>query len=142
MKWINKLLAFWPFSKRSSGNQAENIACRYLKSKGLKLKNKNFSCKMGEIDLIMFHKEVLIFVEVRMRSRKDYGGALLSVNRAKQLRIIKTAQMYLKKYGAHPPKCRFDVIAIDGNQMHTAKHFQYNDKTYELTWVKNAFNLG
>jgi len=139
MTLLNKLKTIWPFKKQSSGAQSETVALKYLLKQGLKLKARNFSCKMGEIDLIMTDQDVLTFVEVKMRSTNDYGGALLSVTPKKQQRIKKAALFYLKQYKNNPPRCRFDVVAIDGNQSKKAQKFKYNKKTYELTWVKQAF---
>lgn len=137
---LSKLKKYWPFIKQSPGAQAETVALKYLVKQGLKLKQRNFSCKMGEIDLIMFDKQLLIFVEVKMRSSQKYGGALAAVTFKKQQRIKKAALLYLKQYGREPPICRFDVIAIDANELKKARKFKYNKKTYELTWVKQAFN--
>jgi len=137
---LNKYLKRWFLNVESVGSKAEKIAGKYLVKQGLKLKKRNFACKMGEIDLIMQDKDVLVFVEVRMRSTNDYGGALLSVDYKKQKRIKKAASLYLKRYNKRPPKCRFDVVAIDGNQSKRAIPFKYSDKRYELTWVQQAFN--
>jgi len=141
----SKLKSLWMFivtllKKQNSGAQSETIALKYLSKQGLKLKKRNFSCKMGEIDLIMHDKEVLVFIEVKMRSTQEYGGALSAVTYKKQQRIKKASLFYLKQYGTEPPKCRFDVVAIDGNQTKKAQKFKYNKKTYALTWVKQAFN--
>ncbi|MCJ8313631.1 MAG: YraN family protein [Saccharospirillaceae bacterium] len=136
---LNSFKKYWPFFNQSSGAQSELIALKYLSKQGLKLKKSNFSCKMGEIDLIMWDKDVLTFIEVKMRSTNDYGGALMSVTFKKQQRIKKAALFYLKQYKSNPPQCRFDVVAIDGNQSKKAQKFKYNKKTYELTWVKQAF---
>lgn len=64
----------------------------------------------------MQQAQVLVFVEVRRRSNLRHGGAAASVTRSKQARLIIAAQIYLQRYRM-PPACRFDVIAIDGEQM-------------------------
>ena len=90
---------------------------------------------MGEIDLVMLdrskvHKKILVFVEVRFRSRQDFGGAAASVTLVKQRRIIRTAQWFRQNQPTYQNlPCRFDVIAISG----TAKAFN-------IKWLSSAFD--
>ena len=110
----------------SLGQKHERAALKYLKQQGLNLKDKNVRFKAGEIDLIMTHQQQLVFVEVRFRNSESHGGALASVDRKKQQKLIKAAQLYLQQeFGNNPPSCRFDVVAVDGN--------------LEILWIKNAF---
>ncbi len=104
------------------GQQGEDDALAYLERHGLKLIERNFLCKGGEIDLVMREAETLIFIEVRQRSDARHGGAAASVNGAKQRRLTLAAQIYLQRF-TQPPACRIDVIAIDGTT---------------LSWLKNA----
>ena len=77
----------------------------------------------GEIDLIFRDGKVLVFVEVRQRSRSDFGGAAASITARKRQRLILAARHYLLK---HPDTdCRFDCVLIDGNK---------------LEWLRNAFS--
>lgn len=108
--------------KQSIGNQAEEEALQFLLQNGLSLVERNYHCRFGEIDLIMLHDRVLVFVEVRKRKNMDFGGAVQSVSFIKQSRLIKTARHYLLKY-RQPPACRFDVIAMEGER---------------CQWLKNA----
>ncbi|MDB5839136.1 MAG: YraN family protein [Herminiimonas sp.] len=108
--------------KQVTGHAGEDDALAHLGQQGLTLVARNFRCKCGEIDLIMRHGDILVFIEVRKRAKSLFGGAAASVTHAKQARLIMTAQIYLQRYRT-PPACRFDVIAIDGAQ---------------LTWLKNA----
>lgn len=115
------------FNTRQTGQAFEAKAEAFLAEQGLELVARNFRCKLGEIDLIMQDKEKLIFVEVRFRASNDFGGSAASVSRGKQRHIIKSAQYYLKiKYGNRPPLCRFDVVALTGDN---------------INWIKNAFYL-
>ncbi|ABR90287.1 Uncharacterized conserved protein [Janthinobacterium sp. Marseille] len=109
-------------AKQLAGQAGEDQALIYLQQQGLQLLERNFRCKGGEIDLLMQDGKALVFVEVRMRSEKKFGGAAASIGTAKQKRLIIAAQIYLQRYSM-PPPCRFDVIAFD-------------DK--EMTWLKNA----
>lgn len=95
-----------------SGSAAERAASIWLQQHGLRLVEANFSYKGGEVDLIMRDGAELVFVEVRLRSRSDFGDAAESVTPAKQRRIIRAAQYFLLM---HPrwrnSPCRFDVLA-------------------------------
>ncbi|GAB2858486.1 YraN family protein [Pseudoduganella ginsengisoli] len=108
------------------GQAGEDRALEYLSSHGLTLVERNFRCKVGEIDLIMQDWQNLVFVEVRRRDSRDFGGALASVTPVKQRRMVRAAQFYLLRYKKLPP-CRFDVIAIDGDS---------------LQWLRNAIVEG
>lgn len=117
----------------STGQKNERLAEQFLQQRGLKLKERNYHCRRGEIDLVMFDKEVLVFVEVRYRKQAKYGSAMESVDHRKQQKLIKAAQYYLmKNFPKHEPICRFDVVAIDGNQ--TPKSSQN-----PIEWLPNAF---
>lgn len=96
----------------SSGSATEAGAAAWLQRNGLILIERNYRCRGGEIDLIMRERTTLVFVEVRLRTRSDFGGAAASVTRTKQRKLILAAKYFL---AAHPrwqnSACRFDVIA-------------------------------
>ena len=98
------------------GKMAEDRALVYLQQRGLVCVTRNYACRFGEIDLIMKEDDLLVFVEVRWRANRLFGGAAPSVGPAKQQRMWRTAEHYLM---SHPtlPACRFDVIAIDGDSL-------------------------
>lgn len=108
-------------SKQVSGDAAEDAALAFLRGEGLRQVERNFRCKGGEIDLIMQDGDTLVFVEVRQRSKDSFGGALASVTRTKQRRLIVAAQIFLQRYRM-PPACRFDVIGYDGDRMNWLKN--------------------
>lgn len=98
------------------GKQVEEAAQQFLIQKGLRLIVCNYQCRMGEIDLIMQDKEELVFVEVRYRKRSNFGTAAESVTLKKQMRIARTAQIYLReKRLTDRVPCRFDVVACTPN---------------------------
>lgn len=111
-----------------AGTRAERQALEYLAKQGLTLISQNFSCRGGEIDLIMQHKHILVFVEVRFRQSAAFGGALSSITKGKQNKIAVAAQNFLMENSqwANAP-CRFDVIAITGTH---------------IDWIENAFIPG
>ncbi|MSQ18541.1 MAG: YraN family protein [Betaproteobacteria bacterium] len=97
-----------------------------LEAHGLKTVLRNFRCRGGEIDLIAVDGETLVFVEVRVRSRDDFGGARASIDHHKQRRILRAAKFYLAGKRARP--CRFDVIVMSSAE------------GAELEWIRNAFD--
>ena len=108
------------------GQTAESHAERYLVSQGLKRIARNWRCRFGEIDLIMRDGDTLVFVEVRMRSHADFGGAAASVDAGKQRKLLAAAKLYLSAL-PNMPKCRFDVIAL-------------SDQRAAPQWIKSAFD--
>jgi len=113
--------------RKQKGNEAEDQACQFLIQKGLILIQRNFATKLGEVDLIMQDDDVLVFIEVRYRKNRDFGGAALSVTPKKQKRIIKAALAYQQK-NAPQASMRFDVVAIEGE-----------GKNKQIDWIVNAF---
>lgn len=103
------------------GQAAEARALAYLQQQGMQLVERNFSCRCGEIDLIMREQQTLVFVEVRQRTSTRFGGAAASVTAVKQARLWRTAEYYLQRYAA-PPGCRFDLIAIQGDELNWIRH--------------------
>jgi putative endonuclease len=111
----------------SKGAQAEKLAAQYLQQNGLALVQQNYRCRYGEIDLIMQDGSTLVFVEVRLRSRGDFGGAAASIDFAKQAKLARSAQHYLSALRKTPP-CRFDAVLM--RSMDSAG----------IEWLKNAFD--
>ncbi len=107
------------------GTMAEDTAARFLAARGLKLIERNYRCRFGEIDLVMSDGGVLVFVEVRFRRSAAFGGAIESITRSKRERLLRTARHYMGAHGEFPA-CRFDAVLLNGD-------------TQELEWVANAF---
>ena len=99
--------------RADSGKRAEAIAAEYLERRGLTIVARNFRTRHGEIDLVAREHDTLVFIEVRMRTRNDYGGAAASVTAAKRERWIAASLAYLAQLGREPP-CRFDAVLLDG----------------------------
>ena len=102
------------------GEQAEDAALHYLQQQGLRLLARNYRTPGrggGEIDLIVREPDgTLVFVEVRSRASRAFGGAGASISAAKQRRIVFAARHYLMRLGA-PPPCRFDAVLIEGQSV-------------------------
>lgn len=98
---------------RRLGQTAEDQACAALQARGLRLIQRNYRVRGGEIDLIMCATDAtLVFVEVRARSHAGFGGAAGSIDARKRQRIILAARHYLASL-PEEPVCRFDVVALD-----------------------------
>ncbi len=122
---------------RKFGNKIETDAQKFLEQHCLKLITKNFNCRFGEIDLIMQDKEEVVFVEVRYRNNDKYGAGLETIDRRKQLKLIKTAEFFLlnrhQKTWKEDPPCRFDVISASSTDCDTI------DGNIEFDWIVDAF---
>ena len=113
------------------GNIGEHKASNYLKNHGYKIRERNFRAKTGEIDIIAEKNGVTAFVEVKTRTQEIYGIPAEAVNYYKQKNIIKTANVYLMRYGFEKV-CRFDVIEV----FLTKNIFGYKAK---INHIENAF---
>lgn len=112
------------------GKQAEKLAMEYLQSRGLKPLATNFTCRYGEIDLIMRERSSLVFIEVRYRKHNRFGSGAESVDFHKQQKLLKSAQYFLQKYKQYNKQpCRFDVVSIS-NAGHSGQ--------YNIEWIPNA----
>ncbi len=112
-----------------NGEDAESIALSWLEARGLTLVARNYARKCGEVDLIMRQGHDLVFVEVRYRKNRAFGGAEASITRKKQNRIRKTAESFLQQYrDSYYDQCRFDVIAITGPK-----------GRLDINWIRHAF---
>lgn len=98
-----------------SGRAAEDLAAEFLVAQGCQIIERNWHCRRGEIDLIVWDGSVCVFVEVRMRTSHAYGGAMASITTAKQRKLILSAQWYLHTRAQPELACRFDAVLIDGN---------------------------
>ena len=103
-------------SPKARGDAAEDAALALLQAQGLRLLERNYRMPgrgAAEIDLVMQTRDgTVVFVEVRQRSRRDFGGAGASIGAAKRQRIVRAAQHYLLRWRRLPP-LRFDVVLIE-----------------------------
>lgn len=105
----------------------EHRARLWLEARGLRFVAANVRERWGEIDLIMTHASVIVFIEVRYRRSARFGDAAASVTRAKQHKLLQTARGWLARQckSFDTVDCRFDVLAFTGN---------------EVEWIENAFS--
>jgi putative endonuclease len=118
------------------GRAAESLALALLQDSGLALLTRNYRCRAGEIDLVMLDADagVLVLVEVRSRSRGDFGSAAATIGAAKQRRFSLAARhLLMLHHDLRRLRVRFDVVAIDPPALPGAAP--------AMTWVRNAFEL-
>jgi putative endonuclease len=105
---------------RQRGALAEDRALAHLQAAGLRLVQRNYRTPGrggGEIDLILRERDAtLVFVEVRSRASRAFGGAGASITSSKRRRLIFAAQHYLLRLNP-PPPCRFDAVLIEGDSI-------------------------
>jgi len=106
------------------GARAEDLCAGLMRAAGLRVLERNWRCRLGEIDLVAEERGTLVFAEVRMRSRPGFGGAGESVTAAKRRRLLAAARLYLARRPDAP--CRFDVFLVDG-------------AAANVQWIRDAF---
>jgi putative endonuclease len=112
------------------GAAAERRAAEFLESQGVAIVARNLRCKGGELDLVGLDGPLLAVIEVRLRQRCDYGGALGSVTFAKQRKIIRATRYLLQRDKALcGRRLRFDVIGVHGPPA----------GAHDIVWIKDAF---
>ncbi len=110
-------------NKRQLGMFYEEFAADYLRQQGYEILEQNYRNRQGEIDIIARDEGILCFVEVKYRAGTDHGRAAEAVNRKKQHRISMVARYYLARQGYDEwTPCRFDVLAIEGNEISLIKN--------------------
>lgn len=110
---------------QARGREAEALAARFLASRRLQVVERNFRVRGGEIDLVCRDGKTLVFVEVRLRSRSDFGGAAASITAGKRRRLVLAARHYLLR--VPNADCRFDCILLDRLDLAA------------IEWIQNAF---
>lgn len=116
--------------RRRQGQEAELAAADYLESGGMRIVERNFNCRAGEIDLIGHDGDSLAFIEVRARREAALVDGAASVDERKRRKLIRAARFYLHRYGLDNCVCRFDMIAVTITET----------RGYEFEWITNAFD--
>lgn len=119
-----------PDARRARGDAAEAAALAMLQAHGLQLLARNAASRGGELDLVMRDGATVVFVEVRYRATRRFGGGAASVDAGKRRRLVHAARAFL---AGHPQMaeapCRFDVVDADGDP-----------DAPTLTWLRAAFD--
>lgn len=109
------------------GKTGEDLAARYLEGKGLKIIKRNYKVRGGEIDLVCKDKDVVVFVEVKNYSDKNFYLPSFSIDRKKRKCLINAAISYLYENGLNDFYCRFDVVTIfrkDAGTINKIEHYE------------------
>ena len=112
-------------STRTLGNRGEEIAASFLTRKQYRIRERQYRCPLGEIDLIAEKDGRLIFIEVKTRRSLRYGAPALAVGPRKQQRIIRTAAWYMAHHPGDDCPCRFDVMEVlraDDGEWHVRQY--------------------
>ena len=107
-----------------NGMQAEDLALAFLLERGLRLRTRNYTCRLGEIDLVLEEGNTVVFVEVRQRRSQNFGGAAESITVRKRTKLLATARHFLARQRTLPA-CRFDAVLVDGEG--------------KVQWIRDAF---
>lgn len=115
-------------SNQLRGKEGEQYVAQRLKKQGYKIVEINYHSRFGEIDIIARNREYICFVEVKTRNEDAIADPLYFVTKAKQKRIVTTAQRYLQTFH-EPLQPRFDVASV------TMK----DDAIVGMQYIENAF---
>lgn len=111
------------YYKKQTGNFGEDLTTRYLKKHGFKILARNYTTKIGEIDILARQKDVIVVVEVKTKSGSDFGEGFEMVNYFKQKKLLSLAKLLQTKY---PDRTiRIDIVSVDATQNPPEiKHFE------------------
>ena len=110
------------------GRMGEEEACKWLLQKGYRIQDRNYCIRGGEIDIIAWDGDVLVFVEVKTRTSNRYGTGFDAVTSKKQKRLCHAARQYIMDHKIADVWMRFDVIEV-----------RPEEETFRIHHIKNAF---
>lgn len=99
-------------SKLDVGREGEKRACKFLRKRGYRILERNCKTKLGELDIVALHGDVVSFVEVKSRTSADFLPPEASVTASKRRRLVRLAKAYLARAGLSSYCCRFDVVSV------------------------------
>ncbi len=118
-----------PF-RLSLGDRGEMVAWNFLTQRGYKILEKNYRCRLGEIDVVAEKKSKIVFVEIKTRTTHAFGSPEESVHRAKQRKLLQLAEWYLREKGKSDSLVSFDVVGITWQ----------GSQEPEIRLIENAFD--
>lgn len=127
-----------PWWRRWFGSRAERAAERFLKANGLKIITRNWSCALGELDLIARDGQTLVFVEVRSTAGPSTEGPGASVDEEKRRRLSRLALAFIQRHGLGDVAARFDVLLVSWPPGRKEPHIEHHPNAFE---VRGKFQL-
>jgi putative endonuclease len=112
--------------RRARGAQAEDDAIKVLRKAGYRVVDRNFRCRIGELDVVALDGDTLVFIEVRSRRDVSFGGGIAAISGAKMKQVARVAAAYVAIRRPVFTTCRFDVVAVTGD---------------EITHIRDAFRI-
>lgn len=115
-------------SSKEKGDRGEELALAFLRRRGFRIAETGYRHGRGEIDIVAYDGDVLVFCEVKARTNDQFGEPEYGVTRRKQLQIRKVAEAYLFEHGIRDHACRFDVVAV-----------RFSGEKTIVRYLRNAF---
>ncbi|MBW2637887.1 MAG: YraN family protein [Deltaproteobacteria bacterium] len=115
---------------KETGKRGEEIAATYLKKEGYRIRERNYRCPVGEIDIIALDGNEVVFVEVKSRRSDDFGEPEAAVDARKQAKLSRIALSYINEHNLNDRNARFDVVAVS-----------FSKGAHHLRLIRNAFDL-
>ena len=116
-------------NRKTTGALGENLAAQFLKKKGYRIREQNYTCKYGEIDIVAEKKGYLVFIEVRTKRTKEFGSPEESITPIKKQKLINVAHSYINDHEKLPLSWRIDFVGVELDQQ---------DKATRIEIIENA----
>jgi len=118
-------------NRQEVGKLGEKMAQKFLKKRGYRVRETNFHCRGGEIDIVAQQRDYLVFIEVRTKRSLDFGTPEESITQAKKEKLIALALTYIDTHQNLPSLWRIDVVAIEVDDKGKAKRIELIENAIE-----------
>jgi putative endonuclease len=118
-------------NRREIGKLGEKLAQKFLKKRGYRIRETNFHCREGEIDIVAQQKDYLVFIEVRTKSNLDFGTPEESITQSKKEKLVSLALTYINNHQNLPSLWRIDVVAVEVDQKGKTKRIELIENAVE-----------
>jgi putative endonuclease len=123
--------ALRPWWRRWFGNRSERAAARFLTRTGYRIAARNYTCPLGELDIVALDGVCVVFVEVRSTADEEVERPALSVDAAKQRRLTELALYFLRQRRLLDCAARFDVVAVSWPATSREPHIVHHRQAFE-----------
>lgn len=114
---------------KNTGNKGEQLAVDYLEKKGYKIERRNFRTRFGELDIVCWDREILVFVEVKTKIGHDFGEPEEMINSSKLTKVKRMGEVYIQDKGFEGA-CRVDVVAVVLRETGEVERFDHYQAVY------------